>query len=596
MGDRGRQHSRSRTFLQLALIAVVGALAYSNTLGVPFQWDEDLYISGSPVVKDLGYFLEPDRAAGMELHGALKSRYLGYLSFALNYAIGGLDPIGYHLFNIAVHLLNALLVYALVLTSFETPALRASILAARAQPVALLASLLFVAHPVQTEAVTYIFQRLASLAACFYLLSLLAYVRARLSTRRDTAALLHAVCLLAAVLAMKTKENAFTLPLAAALYEFVFFTGPLRPRLLRLAPLLLTLAIIPLTLAGAEQPAGDIISGIVPATRGFEDLARGVYLVTELRVIVTYLRLLVLPVAQNFDYDYPVFRSLFEPQVLGSFLLLLSLAASALFLLYRSRFGVRDTAAIAFGVFWFFLTLSVESSIVPIPMLINEYRLYLPSVGVFLAFSTGAFLLLERLRDDRVRSIARAALFALPLVLAVATYARNTVWATRISLWEDVVSKSPSRVYPRNNLGIAYTEAGRIDDAVRQFQNALAIDPEHASAYSNLGVLRARQGRLDDAMQAFQAALQHDPELVDAHNNAGLVHLAQGRYEAAEQSFRTAMRLDPGYAKAHYNLGVCFERQGRLEEAGGEFREALGLDPGYAKARAALEELARRRS
>jgi len=595
MAHGRRQASAGTTVLPLALIAAVGVLAYSNSLDVPFQWDGDAYIGGSPVVKDFGYFLEPDRAAGMELHGALKSRYIGYLSFALSYAIGGLEPTGYHLFNIAVHLLNALLVYALVLTSYRTPKLREGVLAVRAESVALLASLLFVAHPVQTEAVTYIFQRLASLAACFYLLSLLAYARARLSSRRGSAALLHAACLLAAVLAMKTKENAFTLPLAAVLYELVFFTGPLKPRLLRLVPLLLTLAIIPLTLAGAEQSAGDLLGGLVPATRGFEDLSRSVYFLTELRVVVTYLRLLVLPVAQNFDYDYPVFRSLLAPQVLGSLLLLSSLAGLAVFLLYRSRSGVRDTAAIAFGIFWFFLTLSVESSIVPIPMLINEYRLYLPSVGAFLAFSTGAFLLLERLRDARARSVAQAVLFALPLVLALATYSRNVVWASRISLWEDVVSKSPSRVYPRNNLGIAYTEAGRIDDAVRQFQTALAIDPEHASSYSNLGVLRARQGRLDEAMRAFRAALLYDPELVDAHNNTGLVHLAQGRYEAAEQSFRAAMRLDPGYAKAHYNLGVCFERQGRFDEADDELREALRLDPGYAKARAALEALARQR-
>jgi hypothetical protein len=326
------------------------------------------------VVKDLGYFVDPEKAKGLELHGALKSRYVGYLSFALNYRVGGLDVTGYHLFNLAVHILNALLVYVLVLRTFQTPFLRRGVSNARAVPIALLSSLLFVAHPIQTEAVTYIFQRLASLAAFFTLLSLLSYLRSRQSAGRTSAIGFYGVSVASAVLAMKTKENSFTLPLVIVLFEFLFFTGRFRRRALRLVPLLLTLAIIPLTLAGSDKPMGDLISDIVPATRGYEGLSRGDYLITEFRVIVTYLRLLVLPIDQNLEYDYPVFRSFTDPQVLSSFLLLLSIALLALYLLVRSRTGERDAAVVAFGIFWFFITLSVESSIVPIPMLINEYR------------------------------------------------------------------------------------------------------------------------------------------------------------------------------------------------------------------------------
>jgi len=177
---------------------VLGLVAYSNTLHAPFQWDEETYIQGSPVVKDLGYFVDTERAKGLELYGALKSRYIGYLSFALNYAVGGVG--------------------------------------------------------------------------------------------------LYVVCVVPAVLAMKTKENAFTLPIVIALFEFVFFVGAFKRRALRLVPLLLTLPIIPLTLAGLEKPVGEAIEAIAPATRGYEDLSRGDYFFTELRVIVTYLRLLFLPV------------------------------------------------------------------------------------------------------------------------------------------------------------------------------------------------------------------------------------------------------------------------------------------------------------
>ena len=312
-------------------------------------------------------------------------------------------------------------------------------------------------------------------------------------------------------------------------------------------------------------------------------------------MIVTYLRLLVLPIGQNLDYDYPVFRSFFDPQVLLSFLFLISIALSALYLLYRSQTRTRDAAVIAFGILWFFLTLSVESSIVPIPVVISEYRLYLPSVGVFLAGTVAAFLLLEALRSRRAKNVALVALMGVPFVLSVATYRRNALWESKVSLWEDVVEKSPSLVYPRNNLGIAYIEAGRSDAAIQQFQAALAIKPDHATAQSNLGVLYAQRGRFDEAMHAFQAALRSDPSLVDAHNNLGLVYLEKGSLEEAERSFRAAMRIDPGYAKAHYNLGVLFERQGRSDEAAAAFQMALRIDPGYAKARMGLEELSRRR-
>jgi len=145
---QSEENHGTTTFVHVVLIALLGVLAYSNTLQVPFQWDEDVFIKGSPVVKDLGYFVDPDKAKGMELHGALKSRYIGYLSFALNYRVGGLDVTGYHVFNLALHILNALLVYALVLFTFRTPFLRGGGSNARAVPVALLSSLLFVSHPI----------------------------------------------------------------------------------------------------------------------------------------------------------------------------------------------------------------------------------------------------------------------------------------------------------------------------------------------------------------------------------------------------------------------------------------------------------------
>lgn len=618
----------SHRLTHFVLIALLGLLAYSNTFHVPFQWDEDTFIKQNPFIKDLGYFLDPSRAHGHALYGALKSRYIGYLTFALNYAMGGLDVTGYHVFNLLVHILNAFLVYALARLSFNTPFLKEGALHQKAPFIALFSGLLFVSHPVQTEAVTYIFQRLASLAALFYLLSITAYVKSRLSTGKSSF-IFYVISLASAILSMKTKENAFTLPVVIVLFEFLFFAGPVRKRLIRMIPLLLTLLIIPVTLASVHKPAGEIIGNIAPTTRGYSGLSRGDYLLTELPVIITYIRLLFFPVNQNLDYDYPVYRSFLAHPVVLSFLALMMVLFLALILYVRSRTGARDGRLAAFGILWFFITLSVESSIVPIPVVIDEYRLYLPSVGAFLAVVTGAGLMLEKLRKEKFRQIIAAFLFIVPLLFAVMTYARNVTWATKVSLWEDVVRKSPSLAYPHNNLGVAYMEQGRFDDAAREFLSALAIKPDHASAYNNLGliytrhnmlneaeqafqnalrlkpdyakaynnlgVVFARQGRYDAAMKAFQNALRYKSDVVDAYNNIGLLYLREGHFGKAEEYFRRAMKISPEYAKAHYNYGVLLERQGRRKEALLEYRTVLSLNPGYDKARLRLEELSKRR-
>jgi hypothetical protein len=196
-----------KPLFHMALIAILGLLAYSNTFGVPFQWDEHNFIVNNPIVKDLSFFLHPSKASGLQYYGALNSRYVGYLTFALNYKIHGLDVTGYHVVNIAIHLINAVLVYWFIVLTFRTPffANRKEIASPSARNdnlgdaviarseatkqsnyIALFTALLFVAHPIQTEAVTYIFQRLASLAAMLYLASMVFYAAWRLKTEQQS--------------------------------------------------------------------------------------------------------------------------------------------------------------------------------------------------------------------------------------------------------------------------------------------------------------------------------------------------------------------------------------------------------------------------
>ncbi|MBI4824768.1 MAG: tetratricopeptide repeat protein, partial [Nitrospirae bacterium] len=322
------------------------------------------------------------------------------------------------------------------------------------------------------------------------------------------------------------------LPVVITLYEFFFFKGTIAKRVLWLIPFLLTMLIIPLTLIGIDKPVGEIISGIESATRGYGGISRVDYLLTQSRVIVTYIRLLFLPVTQNIYYDYPVYHSFFDIQVFLSFLFLLSIFVFAFYLLLRSK-SYPTLRLISFGIFWFFIALSVESSIIPIPMVINEYRVYLPSIGVFTAIVTGAFLFTERLKNKKTQTAILSFLALVPLVLSPATYNRNTVWKSKISLWEDVVRKSPLKAIGHNNLGSAYGSKGLYDKAIEQFQITLQLTPNNA----------------------------------DIYNNLGLAYWAKGLATEAIKCFETALRLKPHFSKAHYNLGNAYRLKGLTDKA-----------------------------
>ncbi len=627
----------------LLIIGILGFLIYSNTFHSPFQWDEPDFIVSNPIIRDLGYFMEPSRAEGLPLYDAFKSRYIGYLSFALNYRLHGFDVLGYHVVNFIIHVVNALLVYFLTMLTFRTPFSRdynspfpPLNLRGGAEGgdvtrlIPLFVALIFVAHPVQTEAVTYVFQRLASLVSMFYLLSLVLYIKGRLSVQKSevrsqklernqdsklkiqSSVIWYLLSFVSAILAMKTKENALTLPVIITLYEFLFFNGPLKNRAARLAPFLLTMLIIPLTLIGTDSTAGEIISQIKdPASFGYEKISNESYLLTQFRVIITYLRLLFLPVNQNLLYDYPIYHSFLDIPVFLSFLFLASLFGIAGYLIYiaqkrrsaevRSQkseeesreyavSGKQTTACyllptthyrlIAFGIFWFFITLTVESSIVPIPMVIDEYRIYLPSIGFFLVVTAGVSLIFERFsRVPQIEKMAIAGLCAIILALSGATYARNILWKDKISLWEDVVRKSPSSPNALNNLGNAYSEKDMHEKAIEFYMKSIALSPSFSLAHANLGSALASIGKPDMAIEHLEKAIALNPKHIASYNNLARAYGEAGRLDKAEENYSMAITLNPFDITAYHGLGTVYSMLGRFDDALIAYNQFVALSP-----------------
>jgi tetratricopeptide (TPR) repeat protein len=572
-----------KPIVHIIFLSVICLLAYSNTFKVPFQFDDKESIVENHTIKDLGALIKPSAVKNI--------RYIGVLTFALNYKVNGLDVTGYHIVNLFIHIINALIVYWLIVLTFSTPFLEKSELKDSSNLLALFTALFFACHPVQTQAVTYIVQRFASLATMFYLFSIVMYVKARLDQTTFSASTLtfYFLSLVSAILAMKTKEIAFTLPVVIAVYEFVFFSGKTRRRLLYLIPFFLTMLIIPLSLIKVVKATGvltggkslgDLIGDVNMETRMLTEMPRLNYLFTECRVIVTYLRLIFFPVNQNLDYDYPVYRSFLDPGVFLSAFLLLLILSTGVYLIYRYRNSFMPARLISFGIFWFFITLSVESSIIPIVDVIFEHRLYLPSVGAFMAISTSVFAIVKKRSRRQVLNKALIGVLTIIIVLlSGATYARNRVWLSNVGLWEDVVKKSPLKPRPYYNLGVVYQDMDLFDSAVECYKTVIKMSPEYAKAHNNLAVIYASKGLHEKAIEQFKTTIRLKPDHVGAHYNLGLEYLSIGRYEKAIEYFETAIKLKPDYVEAHTNLGIAYKKKGQFEKAIEHYTEALRLRP-----------------
>jgi len=547
MGFSSRRYS---FVVAIFLISIATLIIYSNTFTSPYHFDDIPNIVEDNKIRDISNFRDTSG-----------TRYIGDLTFALNYHFGGLNVFGYHLVNIALHILNGILVWWLVVLTLRIPMIEGFCLDAHIRGfIAMASSMIFVVHPVQTQAVTYIIQRFTSLATFFYLLSIVLFLRWRLSSRGGSRVFFYLFSILSAVLAMKTKEISFTLPLVIFLYEYSFFRERWKISY-DLIPVLLTLLIIPLTRIGFDKPHGDMFDALREVSQETENISRGDYLLTQFRVIVTYIRLLFLPVNQNLDYDYPIYHSLFTPGVFLSFLFLLLIFCLAVYFIVRSRKdGNAYLLLSSFGILWFFITLSVESSLIPIKDVIFEHRLYLPGILVIV-------------------------LIIMILPLSVATYHRNQVWKDEVALWTDVVKKSPEKARGYDNLGVAYYQQGQINEAIKEYKTAIRLDPNSHDAHYDLAVAYNKQGRIDDAVEEFNTTLRLKPNIAEIHYNLGLVYSRHGRIDEAIKAYTEALRLKPDHAGIHHDLGFAYARQGRIDEAIEQYIAALRLKPDFAEAR-----------
>lgn len=542
------------------LIAVVFAV-YGQILFSSFHFDDRSSILENPALKSRSGIL-------INLWQYWPTRFLTTVSFFLNYRAGGINSSGYHLVDIIIHIINSILLYFLIkqskLCHYPTSGITKH--PVEAEPanqmefLAWMGALLFALHPLQTQAVSYIAQRATTLAAGFYLASLLFYIRGRN---------FYLLSWFLGALSMFCKEMAITLPLAIILWDVIFVKKSKRRRWPRLLAFGLLLLIIPaIILLNPEHPkyndSGQI--SFRAGEKNFKELLGGIkapdrreYALTQTRVLVTYLRLIILPFRQNLDYDYPIFFFFLQYKIVVSSLIILSLIIISYLLMKKKKIMG------AFGIFFFFLALLPESSLIPIRDVIFEHRLYLPLVGMAFLFTELVALIPRN----------KVPVTALLIFFSLLTLNRNRIWRDESTLWEDTVKKSPGKARPYNNLGYIYNQQGLYRKALDILSRANEIDGEYPEALLNLAISHEHLGQIEEAEEACRKALQIKSDYPEAYNCRGDILRLRGRPGEAEKAYLRALELNPRFSEARNNLANLYQEMGKGQLALRQYRKAL---------------------
>lgn len=579
----GRLRRWVRAALPAGILIAAALAAYSRTFHVPFLFDDSagitqnaLVISPHVSLRDLLHWQTPVTIA----------------SLRINYLLGGLDVRGYHAFNLAVHILGALTLFGLARRTFRSDRLIERFGPA-ATPLALMVALIWMLHPIQTQAVTYIIQRKESMANLFYLLTLYAFVRGAASQRagrprRGAAWFLAAV--LACLLGLGSKQTVVTAPLAAVLYDWVFLAPPGRAIRARWWAYLLLAATWGFVLFTSLARLSGEGSGIQSLTRW--DYAR-----CQPAALLHYLRLIVLPYGLNFD---PGWRVVHGVGTWGPPMAAVLVLAAASVWWWLSRW-----AAWGFWAIWFFLVLAPTSTVIVITELTWDYRPTLALAGVAMLVVMAGWRLWQRWAAglSRPRAGVVVTFAAVAGALGAVTLLRNEDYATGIRIWSDAARKNPNNARAFGNLGAELINAGRPDEAIVALNTAIALDPRFVEALKNRGeayreradLFPGREGieLLNIAIRDFKQALALRPAFDEAYYCRGVTLLMAAERRGGEREYYEEARADFDRARKVRRAIATDDAQrgGGVFQANldtrGEYLLALAMR-GYADMRLAL--------
>ena len=573
----------NKTYVHFIILAAALFAVYSNAFNSPFQYDDKHVILWNKDIKT------PDGINKM-----IKSSYRPVLrsTFALNYKWFGLNTAGYHVFNKAIHLINGLLLYLLLFLLFKDRAL------------AFLGSMVFIVHPLNTQAVNYISARSSSLCTVFYILAVIFFISANREKIKN-AYMFYTLSFLSFLVALGVKEEAISIPVMLAVYDLLFNKPGFNKFIKKQAVYIVSASGYLLMRLIGTGTIGDYSTERNLATTVFTNLKAMVF---------ENLKLIFVPVNLNIAYEFPEIKAI-DLNVIPAIAVIAVLIVVAL-----KAAGSRKW--ITFAIMWFFVTLLPTQTVVAREEIICEHRLYLAGVS-FCIFYAG-FVNNLKVSGFKVlpvktsRVLINLSVLVLILIFGFRTYERNRDWQSEICIWEKMAEKFPSSykahsnlgnacaekgIYSKaiehyeiilknspgdsrvnNNLGNVYYLTGQYDKAAERYRESIKSDPDYNTAYNNLGMVYEKMNLYDSALKVYEELLKVNPDDSGAYSRMGDVYMKKGAYNEAIKMYASSIKIDPDKAVVNNNLGNAYYHKGMYDEAINSYRKALSIEPSLMQA------------
>lgn len=572
--------------LQGLFIVLAAVLVYGHTLGVPFYLDDFSSIFENPVIYGGGGLSEMWQYAPL--------RVVGYATFACDFQLHHSQPAGYHIVNIFIHILAGLSLFALIRGLLRVPVILESRSAQALNLLPLFVALLFVVHPMQTQAVTYVVQRFASLAALWTIISLTFYVYGRLVPSRGQKFLLFFLSFLFAALGFLTKQNTFVIPLLIIVIELLFFSATLSRMMWGVFWAGAAMLFLWLVLASFVGYEPFSLTSLDAHTRETSDISRVSYFLTQTHVLWAYIKLFFWPVGLHLEHDVKLVETFFNLKTV------LALAGHILVLTLAVLTG-RRFPLFSFGILFYYICHLVESSFIPIRDVMFEHRAYLPNAGLCLSAGWLLFAISGKKRGGRV--VAGTVSVALLVICGILAWQRNEVWRDPISLWHDSAINAPNKARPWDEYGKHLLQQGQTQEAITVFQetveriHGIGVSPGlvmEETAAINLVIALERVGQPKAALQVADDFMKRKAKPINKSKiltNKGNLLFRLNHLDDAEKSYRQAIDVFDNNLTPMNNLAVLLMAQGRLDEAEEVLGVALSIDPKFEASRSLLERI-----
>lgn len=571
-----KNHSLPAFIIFILLITI-----YSNSFDCSWHFDDyaNIVNNGAVHIRSLSWG-ELEKS----MHGISASdrwsRPLSYVSFALNYHFHGLDVFGYHVVNFIIHYLTAFFLYLFILVTLRLPVFNGRY-EDRAQTIALLSAVLWAINPLQVGAVTYIVQRMASLAALFYILSMLFFLKGRMADQAGKRRVLFLFSVITGILSISAKENAAILPLTLLLFDLILIQGfspeNIKRSLKYVIPAVLSiLGIAFLFFESIPSIIGDY------SIRPFTPWER---LMTEPRVVLFYISLLLYPITERLTliHEFGVSTSLTDPWTTGAAILVI------LVVLILALLKARKWPLISYCLIFFFLNHVIEGSFISLE-LVFEHRNYVPSMLFFVPLSLFFVALISRFLRRKVLCLFLTLAMSIFIMLqGLTVYIQNNIWKNEISLWRDNVEKAPRVHHVRQNLATAYFIEGRLPEALEELNKALesyssADITKKARTHGLMAEYYLLQGDQDKALHHSLEGLKLNPQYHQSYHRIAEILLQREQSpDDAEDAIKKAIVLNNSSSTYRLTYAKILLRKGLPGLAKQEVKAALLLDPDSAE-------------